>query len=113
MLLNIDRGYSLEPPRGGSNVEAVLTCTHNQCFEQKIRKISQFLIRNFRFYSHEICCILHGHVFVMRPVFSQRGSNNYVHWIFFIMPTFLIYTINCYHNSDVVFNVFDNVNMPM
>ena len=30
------------------------------------------------------CCILHGHVFVMRPVFSQRSSYNYryVHWIF-------------------------------
>ena len=36
---NIDCGYSLEPPhRGGSNeyrlVEAVLTSTHNLCFEQ-------------------------------------------------------------------------------
>ena len=43
---NIDCGYSLEPPRwGGSNeyaqsvssrnIEAVLTSTHNLCFEQK------------------------------------------------------------------------------
>ena len=43
---NIDCGYSLEPPRrGGSNEypqsmflsrnEAVLTSTHNLCFEQK------------------------------------------------------------------------------
>ena len=40
---NIDCGYSLEPPRwGGSNeypqsmfTEAVLTSTHNLCFEQK------------------------------------------------------------------------------
>ena len=29
-LQNIDCGYSLEPPG-----EAVLTCTHNLCFEQK------------------------------------------------------------------------------
>ena len=31
LLQNIDCGYSLEPPKN----EAVLTCTHNQCFEQK------------------------------------------------------------------------------
>ena len=30
LLQNIDCGYSLEP-----STEAVLTCTHNQCFEQK------------------------------------------------------------------------------
>ena len=40
LLQNIDCGYSLEPPqRGGSNEnrlsEAVLTCTHNLCSEQK------------------------------------------------------------------------------
>ena len=37
---NIDCGYTFEPPRrGGSNeypqAEAVLTSTHNLCFEQK------------------------------------------------------------------------------
>ena len=32
---NIDCGYTLEPPRRG----AVLTSTHNLCFEAKIRKI--------------------------------------------------------------------------
>ena len=32
---NIDCGYSLEPPRRG---EAVLTSTHNLCFEQKYEK---------------------------------------------------------------------------
>ena len=32
---NIDCGYSLEPPRLG---EAVLTSTHNLCFEQKYEK---------------------------------------------------------------------------
>ena len=31
--LNIDCGYSLEPPHRLS--EAVLTCTHYPCFEQK------------------------------------------------------------------------------
>ena len=31
---NIYCGYSLEPPRGGNRLEAVLTSTHNLCFEQ-------------------------------------------------------------------------------
>ena len=30
---NIDCGYSLEPPHSGGG-EAVLMCTHDQCFEQ-------------------------------------------------------------------------------
>ena len=34
LLQNIDCGYSLEPPRRGG-AEAVLTSTHNLCFEQK------------------------------------------------------------------------------
>ena len=46
----IDCEYSLEPPhRGGSNEnEAVLTSTHNLCFEQKYEK-SEFLSENFQF----------------------------------------------------------------
>ena len=36
---NIDCGYTLEPPRRGGSVEAVLTSTHNLCFGAKIRKI--------------------------------------------------------------------------
>ena len=68
MLLNIDRGYSLP--------------TINVLSKNK-KNITIFNPK-FPFYSHEILLyILHGHVFVIRPVFSQRGSNNYVHWIFF------------------------------
>ena len=37
---NIDCGYSLEPPR----IEAVLTSTHNLCFEQKFEKYQRFFI---------------------------------------------------------------------
>ena len=38
---NIDRGYSLEPPRrGGSN-------EYTQCFEQKYEKYQNFLSGNF------------------------------------------------------------------
>ena len=32
----------------------VLTCTHNQCFEQKLVKHHNFSSENYRFYSREI-----------------------------------------------------------
>ena len=60
LLQNIDCGYSLEPPRrGGSNEYpqsmfwrgAVLTCTHNLCFEQKKEKYQNFFDENFNFYN--------------------------------------------------------------
>ena len=43
--LNIDYGYSLEPPR-----RAILTSTHNLCFEQKYEKISVFYLKIFSFW---------------------------------------------------------------
>ena len=53
---NMDCGYSLEPPcRGGSNEylnlagEALLTSTHNLCFEQKYEKYHSFLSEYFKF----------------------------------------------------------------
>ena len=49
--------------------EAVLTCTHNLCFEQKLVKISFFSSENFQFLQKKKkkkkICILHGRVFVM------------------------------------------------
>ena len=50
LLLNIDCGYSLEPPRrGGSNVYLQ----------------SMFSAENFHFLSSNNLCLLHGQVFVM------------------------------------------------
>ena len=46
--------------------EAVLTCTQNQCFEQKYEKYLQFSSENEHFYSRIYGCILHGRVFVMQ-----------------------------------------------
>ena len=40
------RWYSLEPPR---LAEAVLTSTHNLCFEQQYEKYRRFLSENFQF----------------------------------------------------------------
>ena len=48
LLQNINCGYSLELPN-----EAVLTCTHNLCFEQKYEKSKKKINRNYYFYSRE------------------------------------------------------------
>ena len=45
LLKNIDCGYSLEPPR-----QAVLTSTHNICFEQKYEKYQNFYLKIFIFW---------------------------------------------------------------
>ena len=42
LLQNIDSGYALEAP---------LTCTHKQCFEQKQEKCQQNSYEIFNFYS--------------------------------------------------------------
>ena len=47
---NIDCGYSWEPPRLG---EAVLTSTHNLCFEQKYEKYQSFFIWKFSVFGGE------------------------------------------------------------
>ena len=52
---NKDCGYSLEPPS-----EAVLTCTHNLCFEQKYENNQNISTENCHFYSCEkiaVCCM--------------------------------------------------------
>ena len=55
--LNIDCGYSCE---------AVLTCTLNLCFEQKIlRKNKKNKLKIVIFSAVKNRCILHGRVFVM------------------------------------------------
>ena len=45
---------------------AVITCTRNQCLEQKKRKnIIIFHLKMNIFTAVKYCCILHGRVFVM------------------------------------------------
>ena len=50
LLKNIDCGYSLKPPQ--RLTEAVLTCTHNLCFEQK-KNITIIHLKNYHSYSRE------------------------------------------------------------
>ena len=61
LLLNIDCGYSLEPPHwGGSNVYP------QSMLWAKIRKIIIFFyLKIFNFTAVKNRCILHGHVIVM------------------------------------------------
>ena len=71
---NIDCEYSLEPPSAQKHRlwvlvrtagEAVLTSTHNLCFEQKYEKYQIFLSENFMFLEVKFSIYLNRHVFVM------------------------------------------------
>ena len=60
-----DCGYSLEPPQYRL-IEAVLTCTHNLCFEQKQENIIVFFIlKIIIFTALKNCSILYRHVCIM------------------------------------------------
>ena len=59
VLKNIDCGYSLEPPRGGSKEY------HNLCFEQQYEKYPSFLSENFQFLEVKFSIYLNMRVFVM------------------------------------------------
>ena len=62
-------------------VEAVLTSTHNLCFEQKYEKISQFLSENFHVLVVKFSVYLNRQVFVMvdldqTPKLSARACGS-------------------------------------
>ena len=46
--------------------EAVLTSTHNLCFEQKYEKYQKILSENFHFFGGKISMYLNRHVFIMK-----------------------------------------------
>ena len=50
--------------------EAVLTSTHNLCFEQEYEKYQKFLSENFAFLVVKFSICLNRRVFVMTPLFS-------------------------------------------
>ena len=52
--------HRLWPRRGGSNGEAVLTCTYNQGFEQTYKNYHFFPNEIVSFNAEKILCILHG-----------------------------------------------------
>ena len=63
---NIDCGYSLEPLLS----EAVLTSTHNICFEQKCEKYQNFYLKIFIFLVLKFSVYLNRHVFVMITLYK-------------------------------------------
>ena len=62
LLKNIDCGCSLEPPH---LIEAVLTSTHNLCFEQKYGKYQNFLFENVPFLVVKFSIYLNRRVFII------------------------------------------------
>ena len=63
LLKNIDCGYLLELPH-----QAVLTSTHNLCFEQKYEKYQNFLSKCFPFLAVKFSIYLNRRVFVMNSI---------------------------------------------
>ena len=55
--------------RSNRLAEAVLTSTHNLCFEQKYENYQTFLSENFQFLEVKFCIYLYRRVFVMASVF--------------------------------------------
>ena len=51
-------------------IEAILTSTHNLCFEQKHEKYQIFLSENFHFLVVKFSVYLNRHVFVMLMTFA-------------------------------------------
>ena len=52
--------------------EAVLTSTHNLCFEQKYEKYWSFLSENFQFLEVNFSMYLNRRVFVMKMVHHEN-----------------------------------------
>ena len=57
-------------------VEAVLTSTHNLCFEQKYEKYQNFLSENFHFLVVKFPVYLNRHVFVMKS--TDHVNRNHI-----------------------------------
>ena len=64
---NIDCGYSLELPR---LIEAVLTSTHNLCFEEKYEKYRDFLSENFHIFLNRRVFVMTHYIFMV-PVSAK------------------------------------------
>ena len=60
--------------------EAVLTRTHNLCFEQKHEKYQNFLSKNYHFLVVKFSVYLNRHVFVMNAYVDNRDPNQPAQW---------------------------------
>ena len=94
LLQNIDSGYSLE-----RLAEAVLTCTHNLCFEQKYEKYQIFSAENFQFLKLKKSLFIAWAIFrnvIYCPFHHLSASSR--NCLFFKIPLFL----NTQEKSDHV-----------
>ena len=74
--------------------EAVLTSTHNLCFEQKFEKYQSFLPENFQFLEVKFSIYLNWHVCVMhllRSTVSKLKVNKY---------GYMWYTVRLFYQGD-------------
>ena len=62
--------------RSNRLTEAVLTSTHNLCFEQKFEKYQNFYLKIFLFLVVQFSIYLNRHVSVMHLQFDQALSSN-------------------------------------
>ena len=69
--------------RWNSLIKAVLTGTHNLCFEQKYKKYQNFLSENFHFLVVKFSLYLSRHVFVMEE-FSHQDKGDWIYWVGFL-----------------------------
>ena len=72
---------------GFSLAEAVLTCTHNLCFEQTFKKYKEKNLMKFSIFAAEKnLCILHGQIFVMfKSSLWYKGFKRTSAQLFFII----------------------------
>ena len=73
--------------------EAVLTCTHNLCFEQKLEKYQKLSSENYHFYSCEILqyiartCLRNGQKYEAVVKLSPRSKFDTFYALFTIYTT--------------------------
>ena len=78
--------------------EAVLTSTHNLCFEQKYEKHQTLLSENFQFLLVKFSIYLNRRVFVMKPHFYIVKLGFTVVYIIFFL--FLLKNIDCGYSLE-------------
>ena len=82
--------------------EAVLTCTHNLCFEQKMKIVKKFQLKIVIFTDVKNRCMLHRHVFVM--FCSSLGREHFFQNMFLRCYTFILKLMCFYIMTLTLFN---------
>ena len=74
--------------------EAVLTSTHNLCFEQKYEKITEFSSENFQFLVVKFSIYLNRCVFVMKELGTLTPFNRLIIiYLFYLFILFIFFRL--------------------